>query len=133
MAATPRVFSAFSFSSAIRGHHVYKSMWPPFVGEHLEIERENSNAHHRFAIAVIKVCPTRITPTIIGHFPREISNIIWHFLSCGREGKCVPVVAERRRHSSLVQGGLEVPCSVRLPGKKKLVYTSETLVRNCQQ
>ena len=88
MAAAPPAPTEVSFSSAIRGHHVYKSTWQPFIGEHLEIERENGNTHDRFAVAVIKICPTRRTRTIVGHIPKEISNIIWHFLSHG-EGKCI--------------------------------------------
>ena len=127
----PPVPAEFSFSSAIRGHHVYMSAWQPFIGEHLEIEGENSNAHDRFAVAVIKVCPARGTRKVVGHIPREISNIIWHFLSHGGEGKCI--VTEKRRRSPLVQGGLEVPCCIRLSGKKSLLRKAETLIRKCKQ
>ena len=108
MAVAPSAPAELSFSSAIRGHHVYKSTWQPFIGEDLEIERENGKSHDRFAIAIIKVCPTR---TIVGHIPREISKIIRHFLSHGGEGKCI--VTARRRRSPLVQGGLEVPCCIK--------------------
>ena len=116
MAAAPSASAEFSFSSAIRGHHVYKSTRQPIIGKHLEIERENykstrqpiigkhleierenGNSHDRFTVAIIKVCPTR---TIVGHIPREISKISWHFLSHGGEGKCI--VIARRWHSPLV-------------------------------
>ena len=126
MATAPPAPTEFSFSSAIRGYHVYKSTWQPFIGEHLELERENGNAHDRFAVAVIKICPARRTQTIVGHIPREISSIIWHFLSHG--GKCT--VTEIKRRSPLVQGGLEVPCCITLSGKKKLAYKAETVIKN---
>ena len=45
----------FSFSSAIRGHHVYMATWRPFTGEQLQAEREASNTHDRHAVAVIRV------------------------------------------------------------------------------
>ena len=102
------------------------SAWQPFIGEHLEIEGENSNAHDRFAVAVIKVCPARGTRKVVGHIPREISNIIWHFLSHGGEGKCI--VTEKRRCSPLVQG-LEVPCCIRLSGKKSLLRGCKEVYR----
>ena len=113
MAAAPSAPAKF-FLSAICGHHVCKSTWQPFIGEDLEIERENGNSHDRFAVAIIKVYPSGM---IVGHIPRKISKIIWHFLSHGGEGKCI--VTARRRCSPLVQGGLEVTCCIRLSGKKK--------------
>ena len=33
----------FTFSSAIRGFHVYRHSWIPHVGEQLEAEREPNN------------------------------------------------------------------------------------------
>ena len=33
----------FTFSSAIRGFHVYRHSWIPHVGEQLETEREPNN------------------------------------------------------------------------------------------
>ena len=57
------------------------------------MERETNNVHDRFSVAVIKVCPTRNTRAVVGHIPREISSIIWEFLSRGGEGQCT--VTER--------------------------------------
>ena len=63
----------FSFLSAIRGHRVYMATWRPFTGEQLQAEREASNTHDRHAVAVIWVCPSSGTRTIVGHVPREMS------------------------------------------------------------
>ena len=38
----------------VRGYHVYKDVWRAAVGEDLECERETSNAHDRYAVAVTK-------------------------------------------------------------------------------
>ena len=41
--------AVFLFTSVIRGHHVYKSIWTPVLGE---VSREEGNAHDRFAVCV---------------------------------------------------------------------------------
>ena len=57
--------AVFEFT-AIDGHHVYKSTWQPFIGEQLQIEREAGNPSDRFAVAVIRVCPSSGTRMIVG-------------------------------------------------------------------
>jgi len=42
----------FSFAAAVRGYHVYRRVWLPHVGQHLEARRELGNADNHFAIAV---------------------------------------------------------------------------------
>ena len=34
----------FTFDSAVRGHHVYKDVWKPEIGEKLHAEHEPGNA-----------------------------------------------------------------------------------------
>ena len=118
----------FSFLSAVRGHHVYKSTWQPIIGEQLHIDREVGNPRDHFAVAVFKTCPNSGTRTIVGHVPREISCLLTHFLNHGGEIRCE--VTDRRRRSPLVQGGLEVPCSLTLSGKKQLVLKAKVLITN---
>ena len=36
----------------VRGHHVYKSIWTPVLGEELSVEPENGNEHDRYAMSV---------------------------------------------------------------------------------
>ncbi len=38
---------SYSVSSVIRGHHVYKVIWTPFIGEQLLLEAENGNLEDR--------------------------------------------------------------------------------------
>ena len=57
----------------IRGHHIYKSVWTPFIGEELVLEAEDGNEH---AVAVMVSC-------VVGHVPRCISRVSRFFLKRG--------------------------------------------------
>ena len=39
--------------SVVRGHHVSKDVWAPFVGEILDGTREDENSHDRLAVSVV--------------------------------------------------------------------------------
>ena len=58
----------------IRGHHIYKDIWIPFIGEILRVEQEANNTTDRFAVAVVR------DETVVGHVPREVSCLVWHFI-----------------------------------------------------
>ena len=62
--------------SVIRGHHVFKVVWTPRVGEILRIGKEAGNTHDRRVVAVLKAAGT-----IVGHVLRELSRVFWYFLS----------------------------------------------------
>ena len=69
-----------TLESAVRGHHVYKTTWSPAIGQVLQVGAEDSNAYDRYAVA------TCLRDTVVGHMPRELSRIAWHFLQhrgCG--------------------------------------------------
>ena len=42
-------------ASVIRGHHVYKSVWTPEVGEELSLVTEDGNEHDKYAVAIVHV------------------------------------------------------------------------------
>ena len=119
--------SEFAFPSAIRGFHEYRQIWWPRAGERLQAEKEHGNREDRFAVAVAKGSSEETdSKIIVGHLPRELSRIFWHFLGHGGEVNCE--VTGRRRRSPLVQGGLEIPCILTLRGKKKLVARAKELL-----
>ena len=64
----------FSFVSVVRGHHIYKSVWTPMLGERLSVRPETGNNHDKHAVSVVK------RGGIVGHVPRELSRTVWHFL-----------------------------------------------------
>ena len=38
-------------ASVVKGHHVYKAVWTPFLGEELSVQPEDHNDHDEHAIA----------------------------------------------------------------------------------
>ena len=44
--------SEFSFTAAVTGFQVYRSVWLPHLGQRLSAERKHGNAEDCFAIAV---------------------------------------------------------------------------------
>ena len=95
----------------IHGHHVYRKIWSPVIGERLLYEREPGNRYNNYAVAVKK------NTTILGHLRRKISKMSSLFLR--KEGQIVCVVSGRHRHyCDLKQAGLEVPCTVILKERK---------------
>lgn len=76
-------------------------------------QTEFGNLHNPYAVAILTT-----NDTIVGHVPRNISNIsaACHFF-LRRYGNIICQVTGRRRYSSdLAQGGLEVPCSLTFSG-----------------
>jgi len=62
--ATPS--SQFVVKCSVRGHHVYKCIWSPCVGELFEAFCEEDNEHDKYAMAVhLNNCLT-----VVGHIPR---------------------------------------------------------------
>ena len=54
---------------------MYKAVWTPTIGERLCVQREPRNARDRRAVAVLTS-----EDTLVGHAPRAISKIFWHFI-----------------------------------------------------
>ena len=61
--------------TVICGHHVYKDIWTPYVGEKLSLSLEDVNDHDRYAVAVLK------GRNIVGPIPQTVSKVTWHFQS----------------------------------------------------
>lgn len=88
----------FILAHVIRGHHVYKRAWTPFVGEELPLQREPTNRHDAFAVAIKK------GGNVVGRVPRELSCTFWTFIQNGGDISC-EVTGQRKKGK-----GLEVPC-----------------------
>ena len=46
--------AVYEKESVVRGHHVYKAIWTPVIGEELEVRTEDDNDHDQHAVAVVK-------------------------------------------------------------------------------
>ena len=67
----------FAIDSFVCGHHVYQSIWRPFIGECFVIKRETDNPHNKFTVVVIH------EGDIVGHLPRSITKNVSYFLNRG--------------------------------------------------
>ena len=103
----------FSIDGVIRGHHVYKSIWTPIVGQELDVRAEANNVRDSRAVA------TFLGGRVVGHLPIEFSNVAWHFLQYG--GRILCVVTGNRKRSEVRSKGLEVPCSYTFIGRPPLI------------
>ena len=68
----------FSVHSVVRGHHVYKKIWTPYLGENLDLHPEVGNKYNRFAVVVIAQLPTGAQ--MVGRVPIELSERFCKFL-----------------------------------------------------
>ena len=101
----------FSFLCGSRGYHEYRTIWSPNLNEVLSVEHEASNTYDQHAIALKKRLPGRITNSVVGHVPKELSRFV-HFILLHGASATAKVVGTHHRRSPLVQGGLEIPIEV---------------------
>ena len=119
MASQTDSTASFLFCSVIRGHHIYKSVWTPHVGEVLIVKcKEPSNHHNQFAVCVLR------EEIMVGHVPREFSKTIWYFLRSGGHGSCT--ASGPRKHGK----GLEVPCQYHFLGSRRKIIKLQNLLES---
>lgn len=104
---------SFQLESSVRGHHVFKSVWTPVVGQLLQVQAETGNSHDAYAIAVI------LDDNLVGHLPREFSRVAFYFLQHG--GRITCEITGSRRLSTVPNKGLVVPCLYRFWGKPAII------------
>ena len=114
--------TVFEFSSCVRGYHVYKAIWTPFIGETLLCEPEFGNIEDPYAVKIVDSASVTI-----GHVPRKISTLCHMFLL--RSGSIICQITGPRRYSiDLVQGGLEVPCNFIFTGFDRDIFKLKKLI-----
>jgi len=45
--------TTYEWHSVVRGHHVYKEVWTPVIGEELTVKKEKDNGYDRYAVSII--------------------------------------------------------------------------------
>ena len=73
MTAVEKDCHSFVLNSVVSGHHVYKCIWTPSVGEELPVVTEVGNLHEKYAACIKKDIE------IVGHVPRGLSRTVWYF------------------------------------------------------
>ena len=108
-----KMTKVFEFHSCECGHHFYKSICSPSIGEVLVCDPEFGNIEDPYAVKVVTS-----GGTTVGHVPRRISTLCHLFLL--KNGSIICQVSAKRRFSQdLPQGGLEVPCILTFFGLDK--------------
>ena len=60
----------------VRGNHISKKFWTPYIGEELLLSCEERNIYDKHAVAV----RTKADAVAVGNAPREMSHVFWFFL-----------------------------------------------------
>lgn len=105
-----RDIAVYLHVEVIHGHHVYKTIWIPAIGEFLQVGEEPTNVSDRRAVALLTSLEI-----VVGHVPK----IFWLFINHGatiRSEVSVPKKCGK---------GLEVSFQYKL-------LEPETLVRNAK-
>ena len=94
------------FTSVIRGHHIYKSVWTPTLGEKLncrEDNRKEAKQHDEYPIGTYLEAYTG--SELVGYVPMELSYLIYTFLRAYDDNEVSAKVTGSRR----LENGLFVP------------------------
>ena len=94
------------FTSVIRGHHIYKSVWTPTLGEKLncrEDDRKEAKQHDEYAIGTYLEANTG--SELVGHVPMELSYLVYTYLRAYDDNEVSAKVTGSRR----LENGLVVP------------------------
>ena len=91
------------------GHHVYKDIWAPELGEHLEVQCEPENLGNG---------------TIVGYLKKgksgRFAKTIFYYLRSHPQANCTAKVTGKR--FNLGDGeGLQVPCILQFTGERKFI------------
>ena len=93
------------FSSVIQGHHVYKAVWSPIIGESLACrkdDRKEAKEHDEYAVGTYLEADNKL----VGHVPMELSFLLFTFPKARHENNVqVKVTGSRRLENGLVVPG----------------------------
>jgi hypothetical protein len=98
----------FTFSSCIRGFHIYRDIWRPKIDELLQCTQDIGNQNDKHAVAVLH------KGTIVGHVPREHAKVFRFFLKRG--GTVTVKVTGTQENNGI---GIELPAVYTFSGCQK--------------
>ena len=113
----------FTFAEWITGHHVYKDIWTPAVGETLICEMEPYNTKDQYAVKITS------SGRVVGRVPRVLSKIFTFVLTAG--GKVEATVTGPRKNTR--NNGLEVPCDYKLKGPTHAMDRSTLVIKDSKK
>ena len=105
--------STFNFATGFRGYHVRGEISKPSLNQIINFKQERNNRHDRFAILGTGKLPGTSAPLIVRHVPCQLSRFIWYAIKNGAQITAM-VLFTKTKESPLVQGGLEIPVSIKI-------------------
>ena len=112
-----------TFSSVIRGHHVYKEKWKPTPGEILycrEDNRDEAKQYDEYSVGVFR--EQTGLKSLVGHVPIELSFLVFTFLTSDSGNVVLYKVSGARK----LENGLVVPATF-------IVRTATFIVRTVRK
>ena len=106
--------------SFIRGYQAYMDIWNPIIGEELQLQREPENTRDGCAVAIVK------DSRIVGHVPRLLSPIIFHFLARSCNKGIAEIIGNKVNCGAGY--GLEIPCVFCFYGASKYLERLQKLL-----
>ena len=85
------------FQTAIWGHHIYKDVWVPLIGQELICKADNREEAIEYDKNAIGVFKTGDPETLVGYLPIELSCLLKYFLEASPENNLIAVVTGKRK------------------------------------
>ena len=110
------------------GHHVYKDIWKPVLGEELDVSMEPNNIKDKYAVSVHQ----KGKSDVIAHLPlgrsAKLAKKIYFFLRASSYNLCKAVVSAEKAVNQKDDLGMKVPCCLEFISEEKyLNILKETL------
>ena len=112
------LLSVWNLESYVHGHHVYKDVWTPTIGETLLCKMEPNIIKDNYAVCVQK------DGVIVGHLmlgkTGRCVKIIFYFLRGYTDSKC-EVITTGKQVNLGDNKGMQVLCELQFVGKDKRI------------
>ena len=100
-----------TFFTGLRGFHVYRSCWKPYLKQKIEFRKEKNNQYNTYVVAGYTKLPGKMVLCVVGQMPQEISRYKWFAIE-GGANYTAQVVSTNAKRSPLTQCGLEIEIKV---------------------
>ena len=109
----------FVISCCLHGHHVYKEIWMPVIGEQIKTFCEAGKSHDRYAVAV-----TRVNDCRGAYSERDCEDLL---LLIKHKGEITGDISGRK-HSRAVCEGMEAPCRLKFYNASEVLKKAKELI-----
>ena len=110
------MYYQIQFETAIRGHHIYKDVWLPQIGQRLICKKDDRDEALQYDVNAIGLYRKEGEELLVGHVPIELSCLLKNFLQANSDNVIEAEVSGKRKR----EVGLIVPAK----------YTAYTKVKS---